>query len=64
MKSNYRRARIWRRCVCGRGCPWCAGNRQHGNQQRENAAAYIEKEARDEISDRINERDNKYILKV
>lgn len=64
MKSNYRRARFWRGCPSGRGCPWCAGNRQHGNQQRENAAAYIEEEARDEISERINERDNTYILKV
>lgn len=64
MKSNYRRARIWRHCPAGRGCTWCERNRQHGNQQRENAAAYIEEEARDEISDRINERDNLYILKV
>ena len=60
MQSNYRPARFMRLCSGGRGCT----NRQHGNQRRENAAAYIEEEARDEISDRINERENIYILKV
>lgn len=63
-RKPYRGAQLIDAACRARICPWCERNRLHATRKRENAAAYIEEEARDEISDRINERDNLYILKV